>query len=136
MFGIVGCPAQLRSDNGPCYASAVMSEFLKLANIDHHKVATYNPKQNSIVERSNRQILHHARTLTFDEVLGPHSTLQWSDLCPTIMRILNTSYHSSLGVSPAKSVFGDSCDHSRQILTARDPSNTPTWLSNLDCSSS
>ena len=136
MFGIVGCPAQLRSDNGPCYASAVMSEFLKLANIDHHKVATYNPKQNSIVERSNRQILHHARTLTFDEVLGPHSTLQWSDLCPTIMRILNTSYHSSLGVSPAKIVFGDSCDHSRQILTARDPSNTPTWLSNLDLAQS
>ena len=136
VFGIVGCPAQLRSDNGPCYASAVMSEFLKLANIDHHKVATYNPKQNSIVERSNRQILHHARTLTFDEVLGPHSTLQWSDLCPTIMRILNTSYHSSLGVSPAKIVFGDSCDHSRQILTARDPSNTPSWLSNLDIAQS
>ena len=61
VFGIVGCPAQLRSDNGPCYTSAVMSQFLELANIDHHKVTTYNPKQNSIVERSNRQILHHAR---------------------------------------------------------------------------
>ena len=136
VFGIVGCPAQLRSDNGPCYASAVMAEFLKLANIDHHKVATYNPKQNSIVERSNRQILHHARTLTFDEVLGPHSTLQWSDLCPTIMRIINTSYHSALGVSPAKIVFGDSCDHSRQILTACDPTSASTWLSDLDSAQS
>ena len=136
VFGIVGCPAQLRSDNGPCYASATMQEFLKLAGVKHHKVATYNPKQNSIVERSNRQILHHARTLSFEELLGPHSTLQWSDLCPTIMCIINTSYHSSLGVSPAKIVFGDSCDHSRQILTACDPTSAPTWLSELDSAQS
>lgn len=136
VFGIIGCPAQIRSDNGPCYASAVMSEFLKLANITHHKVAAYNPKQNSIVERSNRQILHHARCLTFDEVLGPHSTLQWSDLCPTIMRIINTSYHSSLGVSPSKILFGDSCDHSRQIITAREPTNSSEWLSHLDTAQS
>ena len=136
VFGIIGCPAQIRSDNGPCYASATMLEFLRLANVKHHKVATYNPKQNSIVERSNRQILHHARTLTFEELLGPHSTLQWSDLCPTIMRIINTSYHSALGVSPAKIVFGDSCDHSRQILTACDPTSAPTWLSDLDSAQS
>lgn len=52
------------------------------------------------------------------------------------MRIMNTSYHSSLGVSPAKIVFGDSCDHSRQIITARDPTNTPDWLSQLDSAQS
>jgi hypothetical protein len=113
-----------------------MSEFLALANITHHKVAPYNPKQNSIVERSNRQILHHARTLTFDELLGPNSALQWSDICPTIMRIINTSYHSSLGVSPAKIVFGDACDHSRQIITPREPTNSFDWLSSLDAAQS
>jgi transposase InsO family protein len=132
VFGIVGCPAQIRSDNGPCYAAAIMTEFLRLASIHHHKVTPYNPKQNSIVERSNRQILHHARSLVFDDTLGPDSALRWSDLCPSIMRIINTSYHSSLGVSPAKIVFGDSCDHSRQILTPREPTSTSQWLSDLD----
>ena len=109
-----------------------MTEFLRLASIHHHKVTPYNPKQNSIVERSNRQILHHARSLVFDDTLGPDSALRWSDLCPSIMRIINTSYHSSLGVSPAKIVFGDSCDHSRQILTPREPTSTSQWLSDLD----
>ena len=73
VFGVVGCPAQIRSDNGPCYAAAIMTEFLRLASIHHHKVTPYNPKQNSIVERSNRQILHHARSLVFDDTLGPDS---------------------------------------------------------------
>jgi hypothetical protein len=63
--------------------------------------------------------------------MGPDSALWWSDLFPSIMRIINTSNHSALGVLAAKIVFGDSCNHSRQILTPRESKSTFQWLSDM-----
>ena len=65
-FGRFGAPAQIRSDNGPHFTAEIVAEFLKLVGIQHCKTLPYNSQENSLVERSNKEINRHIRALIFD----------------------------------------------------------------------
>lgn len=65
-FGRFGAPAQVRSDNGPHFAADIVKQFLLLVGVQHCKTLPYSSKQNSIVERCNKEINRHIRALTFD----------------------------------------------------------------------
>jgi len=45
---------------------------------------------------------------------GPH---QWSDLLPMAQRIMNASFNSSIGCSPASLLFGENIDLDRCLVT-------------------
>ena len=51
------------------------------------------------------------------ERLEKHTAHQWGDLLPLIQRSLNASFHSAIGTSPSRILFGDSIDLDRAVLT-------------------
>nr|KAF6460616.1 hypothetical protein HJG59_011521 [Molossus molossus] len=52
-FTVLGCPQQLKTDNGPGYTSSAFSEFCKRLNIQHITGIPYNPQGQGIVERAH-----------------------------------------------------------------------------------
>nr|KAF6462305.1 hypothetical protein HJG59_011339 [Molossus molossus] len=51
-FTVLGCPQQLKTDNGPGYTSSAFSQFCKRLNIQHITGIPYNPQGQGIVERA------------------------------------------------------------------------------------
>lgn len=52
-FSVLGCPQQIKTDNGPGYTSSGFSKFCKQMNITHITGIPYNPQGQGIVERAN-----------------------------------------------------------------------------------
>jgi hypothetical protein len=63
-------------------------------------------------------VLENLRNLIFDKRLDLNGEHQWSDLLPLAQRIINASFNSSIGCSPAQLVFGDNLELDRCLLTA------------------
>jgi hypothetical protein len=55
------------------------------------------------VERVNKEIMRHLRALVFDKKTYKY----WSDNLPIVQRIINTSMHESIGISPAQLLLGN-----------------------------
>jgi putative transposase len=66
-----GCPAQLRTDNGPAFISAKLSEWCEQQGIALHWIQPGKPTQNAYIERFNgpfrRELLnaHQFRSLAY-----------------------------------------------------------------------
>ena len=60
---VLGCPQQLKTDNGPGYTSSTFAQFCKRLNIQHIKGIPYNPQGQGIVERA-----HLSLKLTIDKI--------------------------------------------------------------------
>ncbi len=60
----------------------------------------YDPASNGMVERQNRKIIQHLRTLV-DDV-----SFTWHEWMPQLMASLNSSLHKSIGDTPHYIVFG------------------------------
>lgn len=112
VFGRFGSPRGVRSDNGPQYDNKLIAEFLKLLGSKDLKTVPYRHEQNGLVERVN--LGRHLRSLVFDERVDS----KWSTYLPLIQRIVNSSYHSSIGTSPMRLLFGDSISCNRGLLFA------------------
>jgi transposase InsO family protein len=87
-FGRFGAPTQLLSNRGSHFVNEVITEFTSLIGTDHCLTLAYSSQQNSIVERVNKEISRHIRSLTFESnsVEDYHLTL------PIVQRILNAAY--------------------------------------------
>jgi len=111
-FGRYGCPRALRSDNGPQYDNAIIAEFLRLCGTAQLKTVPYRSQQNGLVERCNREVGRHLRCLMFDQRVDA----RWSTYLPIIQRIVNSTYHSAIGTSPMRLLFGDSITCNRGLI--------------------
>ena len=58
------------------------------------------------------EVIRYLRALVFD----PNSTERWSMLLPFAQRICNAEVISSIGVAPAKIIFGGSINLDRGLL--------------------
>jgi len=59
----------IRTDNGRELINNEFREFTNREGIEHQKTVPYNPESNEKVERRNRVILEHARTLLYESRL-------------------------------------------------------------------
>ena len=89
-----------------------------MTGIKHHRIQPYQHTGNSIVERMNRSVLEHMRTLIWDKRLQFNGEYMWSDLFPMACRIINATFNSSIGCTPCSLLFGDNVDMDRGILSA------------------
>jgi hypothetical protein len=112
-----GVPLTIRSDGGKEFVNATLNALSALLGTKHHVVLPYTPTANSVVERVNRAILEKVRDMVFEKTLVKHSESQWTDLLPLAQRIINGSFHSSIGTSPAAVLFGGSVDLNRCLLS-------------------
>jgi hypothetical protein len=115
--GNFGVPLRIRSDGGSEFCNAVVTSLTALLGTKQHKVVAYTPTANGIVERANCSILEKLRDMIFEKTLVLHTESQWSDLLPMAQRIINGSYHSAIGTSPASILFGGSIDINRCLLS-------------------
>ncbi len=63
-------------------------------------VMAYHPASNGMVERHNRKILNHLRTLVGD------ISSTWHEWMPQVMASLNSSFHKSIGDTTPFVVYG------------------------------
>jgi hypothetical protein len=80
-----------------------MKEYSKLAGIRKINTIAYSKEENAIVERANKEVMRHLRAFIFDKRLKQH----WYKYVPFVQRIINSTVHSSTGVSPSALVFGN-----------------------------
>ncbi len=93
-------PKVLLSDNGTEFNNQMLSSICTEYSITKCNVLTYHPASNGMVERQNRKIIHHLRSLVGDVSSTSH---EWM---PQVMASLNTSLHKSIGDTPHYIVFG------------------------------
>jgi hypothetical protein len=116
-IGIFGAPITIRSDGGGEFVADMIKSIEFMTGIKHHRIQPYLHTGNSIVERMNRSVLEHMRTLIWDKRLLLNGEYMWSDLLPLACRIINASFNSSIGCSPSSLLFGDNLDMDRGILS-------------------
>jgi hypothetical protein len=116
--GIFGMPITIRSDGGGEFINATLAAFEAIVGVKHHKITPYLHEGNSLAEKANRAVLENLRNLIFDKRLDLNGEHQWSDLLPLAQRIINASFNSSIGCSPAQLVFGDNLELDRCLLTS------------------
>ena len=116
--GNFGAPLTIRSDGGGEFVNDTLAALEVIIGIKHHKITPYLHEGNSLAEKANRSVLENLRNLIFDKRYDLNGEHQWSDLLPLAQRIINASFNSSIGCSPAQLVFGDNLELDRCLLTA------------------
>jgi hypothetical protein len=72
----------------------------------------YSHEENSIVERANKEVLRHLKAILYSNLIED----QWDIYLPIIHRIVNSNQHSSIGVSPATLLFGNTIQLDSNII--------------------
>lgn len=124
VVGNFGAPLTLRSDGGAEFVNGIVTGVTKMLNISQHVILPYTPSANGIVERANRAILERLRVMISSKRIVQHPHHVWADLLPLVQRAINSSFHSAIGTSPAKILFGDNIDLDRCLLTRMPDSRT------------
>ena len=131
-FGRYGEPAQVLTDGGSQFSNEQIAELIKLAGCEHTICLSYSKEENSIVERSNREVMRHTRALIYDIC----DNSEWEDLVPVAQRIMNGVRNDSNQTSPSEIVFGNAVMLDRGILSAHTTLNDKQislskWASNM-----
>jgi hypothetical protein len=133
-IGNFGTPLTIRSDGGGEFVNDTLAAFEAIMGIKHHRITPYLHEGNSLAEKANRAVLENLRNLIFDKRYNLNGEHQWSDLLPLAQRIINASFNSSIGCSPAQLMFGDNLELDRCLLTAMPPATTaeaPAYIQQL-----
>ena len=128
-LGRYGVPQHIRSDRGPHFANAVIKEFMALTGTQLKHTLSYSSKENAIVERANKEVNRHLRTMIFEEP-DVHSLPK---MLPFVMRIMNTTRNAVTGIAPSELMYGKMIDLDEGIILPR--SERPQFESLSEASS-
>jgi hypothetical protein len=110
--GRYGIPLELQSDQGSEYCNSVIEAFTHAMGVDHITTQARSKEANGLVERGNKEVLRHLRAIIYDR----NVIADWSDNLPLVQRIMNSSVHDTIGVSPAQILFGNALELNRGVL--------------------
>ena len=102
-FGRFGAPHQLKSDSGPHFLADAIREFLSFVGTRRCLTLAYSKEGNAIVERMNKKINLHIRSLTYDNT----SLEDYKLALPFVMRIINSNHSDRIKISSAQLLFGN-----------------------------
>ncbi len=111
-FARFGLPKTIRSDNGVEYINESVDHLLNLLGVTRDWRPAYAPWTNGTVERTNKEVLRHTKNILAELKSYGH----WVDALPVVQHIINYSYHSAIGTTPAALVFGVSANTSGDIF--------------------
>ncbi len=99
--GRYGCPEKITSDGGSQYRNTLWREIAKAARIDHHITTPYHPESNGRIERVNKDIGAHIRSIATYVGEG------WANHLPAVQSIINNTQKEVLGgLTPSEVIFG------------------------------
>lgn len=119
VFGRYGAPKFLRSDQGSQFTSSLITEFLQLleGRTNRQLTLAYRPQANGIVERVNGEVIRHLKAFVCSRRIRD----KWSLALPLALRIINSNFHSSIGTSPMKLLYGNAVSSDRGLLFSPSP---------------
>ena len=69
---MIGC--QIISDNETQFVNETVAQFLDTIGVEHFSIHPYLHKENSIIERANKEVNRQLGELCFIERLNPNDT--------------------------------------------------------------
>jgi hypothetical protein len=108
-----GVPAQLTSDRGTQFTSAIWDALCQQLGIQHQPTTAFHPQANGMVERGHRQLKGVLRA----RLAGP----DWPLHLPWVLMGFRAAPTEDTGVSAAEIVFGAPLVLLGQILYAEEP---------------
>jgi hypothetical protein len=112
-IGRYGAPSEIVTDNGTQYMNKLFEELNNIFQNEHISTIPYSKEENSIVERSNKEIMRHLQAYLYE--IGKRK--QWSRYLPIVQRILMSTVHSSTGIAPATLLYANQIDLDSKIIT-------------------
>ena len=91
-----GCFRSVRSDRGTHFVNEVITEFLRLFEIQQVLTLAERPQANAIVERNGAEVMRHLRVLVAPKDLRSI----WSVVLPLAQRVINRTWKAAVGSSP------------------------------------
>ncbi|EER03153.1 gag/pol/env polyprotein, putative [Perkinsus marinus ATCC 50983] len=98
LFDLLGAPALLRTDGGPCFRGRPLAEMLSLRAVEHRVVSPYAPFSNGLAERAVASVKFLARQL------GDKKT--WPTTLGKVIRRLNCKPFLDTDLSPFEIFYG------------------------------
>ncbi|KAJ0599534.1 putative nucleotidyltransferase, Ribonuclease H [Helianthus annuus] len=100
VFKIHGNPDTIVSDRDPVFLSAFWQEFMKLQGVKLAMSSAYHPQSDGQTEVLNRCLEAYLRSMCMD------APLTWVKWVPLAQWWYNTSWHSTIKMSPHEALFG------------------------------
>ena len=104
LLGIVaryGCFRYLRSDRGTHFVNEIITEFLRLFEVQRVLTLPERPQANSMIERNGGEAQRHLRAICFDKRIRNI----WSRVLPLVQRIINRTFKRRIGTVPNRLVY-------------------------------
>ena len=99
-FGCYGIPAQLHSDQGRNFESALIKEICGLYGVQKTRTSPYHPQGNGQTERFNQTLCALIKSLSVTE------RRRWPEALPHLVLIYNSIPHGVTGIAPYTLMFG------------------------------
>jgi hypothetical protein len=112
-YGRFGAPCELLSDQGSQYVNQILKQFHDLIGTDRMLSLPYSHEEDSISERVNQAIMKYLRAIVSEKNIKE----SWGQSLPLVQRIYNSTFHSSIGCTPAKLLFGETINLDRGLFT-------------------
>lgn len=100
IFKLHGLPSCIVTDRDRIFTSALWKDLFKALKMELHRSTSYHPQTYGQSERVNQCLENYLRCMTFQEAN------KWLTWLPLAEFCYNTSYHTSLKMSPFQSLYG------------------------------
>lgn len=122
VVGRFGVPRMIHSDKGPQFNNSLISHLVAFLEFKQQFTLPYRPQANGVVERAIAEVMKHLRAIIYDKRVS----FTWSLHLPVVQRIINSSYHSAIGTSPAQILFPGVLDLDRGLLSLQEEDKSAT----------
>jgi len=116
IYARYGAPRTIRFDGGRQFDNKLLSEFAELINTKQVKTIPYRPQSNGMVERANKEVVAHLKALVYEL----RDVDNWDVYVPLVQRIVNATFHTAIGCSPARLLYGGRIDLNRHLLAQQE----------------
>jgi len=120
LFCLLGWPGILQADNEPTLRADVVTELLRMAQVQYQAAVAYNPRNNGYVERDIGTV-----RAAINKLLSA-TGVDWAALCPMVQLMFNDRYADRIG-SNAFQVFFNRPSGGFQVYTNVPLSDDPMW---------